>query len=107
LHLLGGWLVRAQRNERVRVEKRHRRRSAVASSLRALARSAGVGSIFPFSAPRAAAIGSSGNGRRITWSPASSTDTDVVAQRRRMLAGSETCPPAVIFLIFIENIVSR
>jgi hypothetical protein len=41
----------------------------------------------------------------MTWSPASSSDTDLVAQRRRTLAGSETCPPAVILAIFIENIV--
>jgi len=105
LHFVRGRTVHDQSDEPVGIEKRQRRRVAAASSFRALARRDSGDPSFPFRAPRAAAIGSSGNGRRMTWSPASSTETDVVPQRLRMLAGRDTWPPAVIFLIFIENIV--
>jgi hypothetical protein len=37
------------------------------------------------SAPRAATIGSSGNGLTTTWSPRSSTRTDFVRHQRRLV----------------------
>lgn len=105
LDFVGCRFVGDQRDERVRVEKRHRLSSAVASSFRAFARRAAEEPIVPLIASRAATIGSSGKGRMTTRSPRSSTATDLVCQRRRTPAGREICPPAVIFRIFIESIV--
>jgi len=62
-------LVGDERDERVGVENdqaRCRRSSARRSSSRAIRRSSSVGRILPRSAPRAAAIGSSGKGLRTT-----------------------------------------
>ena len=96
-------LVGDQRDDGVRVyDLRHLRSSAMRSSCRAISRSFSVGTVIsPLRAPRAEAIGSSGNGLRTSRSPSSSITTRLVRQRRRTAAGIETCPPAVILAVFM------
>src|SRR5919197_123643 len=101
IDFFGRGFVRDERDERIGVEQSQcRRASAAASSFRACDRSEVVGPSFPFSAPRAAVIGSSGSGRITTRSPKSSTATELVFHLLRTLAGSETWPPVVTLWIF-------
>ena len=93
-----GGLFSDERDEPVRIDQRHRRVSAAASSWRALLRSsAEEARMRVLSAPRAAAMGSSGRGRTTTRSPKSSIPTALACQRCRTTSvnGEICCPRAV------------